>query len=839
MTTLATEILAASPPATAPVPCSHCGQDVPRGLVEVESQLQFCCAGCRAVYDAIHACGLEAYYRLRNAAVAPPKPSESTFESFDAPAFHKLFVQQQSQTVASVDLMLEGVTCAACVWLIERLPHVLPGVIEARLSLRQAIVRVTWNTRELSLSRIGRTLNGLGYTPHPAKGLPRKQLARIEVRKRLIDLAVAGAIAGNAMLVACALYAGRGGRMEDSYREFFRWISAVLGILSLAWPGAGFFRGAIAAVRLRTVNFDVPIVLGLLAGGVAGIVNVILNRGEVYFDSLSVLVFLLLVGRFLQFRQQRRADDAVELLFCLAPSTCRTVRQGDRIEEMPIEAVVSGDLIEVLSGQTIAADGVVESGQSHVLQALLTGEAEPVPVGVGDKVYGGVPNQGASLRIRVSQVGADSRVGRLMRVVERGVAEKPAIVQFTDRIAARFVLVVTLAAAGTFAYWSRFDVAAAVDHAVALLIVCCPCVLGLATPVTLAVAIGRLARRDILVKSGAAIEKLARRGQILLDKTGTLTFGQLRLVCWHVEGFASTGDEQFKPLVAALERQSQHPVARAFCQALAAFELPAAQSALLHDVKEQPNGGIRAMLGSQAVHVGSPAFVNRAGISVPPSLARLQHELEQVGTTVVLVAVDGNAVALAGFGDQIRDDSRWAVHALHELDWDEQILSGDSQSVVRKVARAVGIDPSRATGEMTPEAKLALVREYQGRCLTVMVGDGVNDAAALAAADVGIAVHGGAEASLAAADVYIASPGLTPLVHLVTAARKTMRTIRVNLAISLVYNLVAAALAATGKMSPLICAILMPVSSATVLSLAMASIRRIDRKTPRNAEDKP
>ncbi|MGD0387755.1 MAG: heavy metal translocating P-type ATPase [Tepidisphaeraceae bacterium] len=836
MSTLATEIFAASTPA--PVPCSHCGQDVPRGLVEAQSQMQFCCAGCRAVYDAIHACGLEAYYRLRDAAVnpprrlrLPPRPSDSNFESFDAPAFHKLYVQRQSETVASVDLMLEGVTCAACVWLIERLPHALRGVIEARLSLRQAIVRVTWNTRELSLSRIGRTLNSLGYTPHPAKGLPRKQVSRIEVRKRMIDLAVAGAIAGNAMLVACALYAGRGGRMEDSYREFFRCISAVLGILSLAWPGAGFFRGAMAAVRLRTVNFDVPIVLGLVAGGVAGIVNVILNRGEVYFDSLSVLVFLLLVGRFLQFRQQRRADDAVELLFCLAPSTCRIVRPDGRIEEMPIEAVVPGDVIEVLSGQTIAADGVVESGQSHVLQALLTGEAAPVPVGVGAKVFGGVVNQGASLRIRVSEVGADSRVGRLMRVVERGVAEKPAIVQFADRIASRFVLIVTLAAAGTFAYWSRFNVAAAVDHAVALLIVCCPCVLGLATPVTLAVAIGRLARRDILVKSGAAIEKLARRGQILLDKTGTLTFGQLRLVCWH-------GDEQLKPVVAAMERQSQHPVARAFCQALAGFELSAAQSALLHDVKEQPNGGIRALLGSRAVRVGSPAFVNRAGISVPPSLARLQHELEQMGTTVVLVAVDGNAVALAGFGDQIRDDSSAAIHALGELDWNEEILSGDAQSVVRKVAGAVGIDPSRATGEMTPEAKLALVRQYQGKCLTVMVGDGVNDAAALAAADVGIAVHGGAEASLAAADVYIASPGLTPLVHLITAARKTMRTIRVNLAISLGYNLVAAALAATGKMSPLICAILMPASSATVLSLAMASIRRIDGKTPPNTEAK-
>ena len=507
MTALAIDNLASAAEAAR---CAHCGLDVPAGLIEPDAPHQFCCAGCRCVFETLHACGLDAFYRLRDIAGTPARPTESKFEAFDAPAFDKTYVRKHADDLFSVDFLLEGVDCAACVWLIERLPTVVAGVIEARLSLRQAIVRITWNPRRVALSQVARALDRLGYTPHPAREASRQQFFLKEQRQRLIHLSVAGAIAGNSMLVAFALYAGRAGTMEDSYRQYFRWISLLFGMLSVFWPGWIFFRGALAALRVRTVNFDLPITLALLAGSAAGVVNVLLHRGDVYFDSLTVLVFLLLVGRFLQFRQQRMADSAVELLFSLAPATCRVVGAHGRAEELPIEAVGPGDLIEVLSGQTIAADGIVETGSSHILQALLTGEPAPVAVSPGARVFRGTQNQGAALRIRVTNVGAQSRVGKLMEIVERGIQEKPAIVQFTDRVGPKFVAAVSLAALATFAFWARFSVPAAVDHAVALLIVACPCAIGLATPVTLAVAIGKLARRDILVKSGAALENLAR-----------------------------------------------------------------------------------------------------------------------------------------------------------------------------------------------------------------------------------------------------------------------------------------------------------------------------------------
>lgn len=831
-----TDILPQSPVRQV-VHCAHCGLEVPPGLVEPDRGHQFCCAGCRAVFEAVHACGLDSYYKLRQAAAeAEKKPasvSAGSFQAFDAPTFDERFIHHNPDGTATTDFVLEGVTCAACVWLVERLPKAVPGVIESRLSLRESTVRITWQPQAVPLSRIARTLDGFGYTPHPARGTSARELHQRETRRRLIHLGVAGAIMGNTMLLGLALYAGDLGQMEEQYRMFFRWISAGLGTISLAWPGAVFFRSALGALRAKTTNLDVPIALALLAGGVAGLVNVVLNRGDIYFDSLTVLVFLLLVGRFIQYRQQRRADDAVGLLFSLTPSSCRIVRAAGSGQQAagggkpllpaarcqlpaafetidaPIEALQIDDLIEVRPGELFPADGVVAAGRSSVNQSLLTGESMPVAVNVGDAVHAGSQNVASTLHVRVGKVGRDTRVAQIVGLIERGVQEKPPIVQFADKVGGWFVVIVSVAAALVFAFWSRRGFSPAIDHAVALLIVTCPCVLGLATPLTIAIAIGKLARRDILVKSGVALERLSRGGELLLDKTGTLTEGRLKLIRW-------IGDESVRPRVAELERRSDHPVGRALHEALVAGD--ASSDGELTDVIERGDGGISGRCGDTRIQVGSSRYMREKGIDVDPELA-----------DAVVVAIDGRVVAAAILGDEVRSDSKPAVASLRRIGWAPSILSGDAPSVVTNVAQAVGIEPARAAGAMSPEEKLDRVRGRDRDQTMVMVGDGVNDSAALAAADVGIAVHGGAEASLAAADVYIAKPGLAPLVDLVRTSRLAMRTIHRNLLISLSYNLLAGVLAATGYMSPLLAAIIMPVSSATVLSLAVASIGRDSR----------
>ena len=815
--TLATDILARD--AAGKTLCAHCNLPVPTGLIDPSAEDQFCCAGCRAVFDTLQACGLEAYYLLRGEHDSAPRAVElstGSFASFDSQTFDELYVEHRPDGICCVDLALEGITCAACVWLVERLPRVIDGVIEARLCLREAIVRITWDPVQVKLPAIAGALARIGYKPHPARGESGREIHRRESRRRLIHLGVAGAIMGNTMLLGLALYAGNFGNMEGEYRTFFRWISAGLGLISLAWPGATFFRSAWSALRLRTTNLDVPIALALATGGVAGMVNVVLNRGEIYFDSLTVLVFLLLVGRFIQYRQQRRADDAVGLLFSLTPSSCRVIREGQVIDT-PVEALIRGDLIEVRPGELFPADGTVQSGRSTVNEALLTGESMPAPVEVGGDIHAGSQNVGSVLRVCVEKTGRETRVGKLMQLIERGVGEKPAVVQFADRVGGIFAIVVTLFATAVFAFWCRRSLSAAIDHSVALLIVTCPCVLGLATPLTLAMTIGRLARRDILVKSGAALERLARGGRLLLDKTGTLTEGRLRLIEW-------AGDTQWQPLIGEIEKNSNHPVGRALYEAFGARELDASSRLLICDVLERGDGGISANFNDTSVQIGSRSFLARKGIALPLALCNTASEMEQNGLTTVAFAIGGKAIAVAGLGDRIREDSGTAVAALHEMGWRPQILSGDAPDVAWKVARQVGIRQPDALGGLSPEQKLSIVGNREPGRVTVMVGDGVNDAAALAAADIGIAVHGGAEASLAAADVYIARPGLESLVELVNASRRTMRIVHRNLVISLGYNLLAGALAAAGMMTPLLAAIIMPISSATVLSLTVMAV---------------
>ncbi len=806
--------------------CDHCRLPVPTGLVNPLAGHQFCCAGCEAVYEAVTGCGMDDYYRLRDAAGAtlvPAQPGEAKFESFDSLGFQQIHVQSAGG-LCSVDLFLEGVTCAACLWLIERLPRVVGGVVEARLSLRRATVRVTWQPEKVTLSQIAAVLDRFGYTPHPSRGRAREVAYRTEFRARLVKLGVAGAISGNLMLVGAAMYAGwfgGAGNMAPEYLQLFRIVSLVLGSVCLAWPGSEFFTNAWTACRSRTINLDVPIVLALMAGGLAGTANVFTGRGEVYFDSLSTLVFLLLIGRFLQFRQLRQAESSLDLLLSLMPSNCRVVMEDGQTVDMPAAALTIGSLVEVRPQEFIPADSTITRGRSEVDQALLTGESAHVKVDAGDEVFGGTKNGGGVIWLRVSRVGEESRIGQLMKLLERGLLEKPGIVRFADKVSVWFVLLVSVAALATFVWWARTDLPAAISHAVAMLIVTCPCVLGLATPVTIAMAMGQLARRDVLVKSGSVLERLACGGRLILDKTGTLTTGQMTVVDF-------VGCPEVWPSISEIERRSNHPVAIALARHRIESERTNGSQSRW-DVTERGDGGVSATSPEGAVLIGNRSFLERNGVcgngaAWGEEIETAEREHEAAGHTVVLVAMDGRTCALIALRDELRSGTGEAIEHLRAAGFRPEICSGDAQGAVDRVASQLGVALVLARGGVSPEGKLSVLRESAGMGV-VMVGDGVNDAAALAAAGVGIAVQGGAEAALAAADVYIARPGLEPLIDLVDTARRTMRVIRGNFAISLSYNVLAGGLAACGFMNPLVAAILMPLSSATVLSVAAFAMR--------------
>lgn len=798
--------------------CAHCGLPVPAGLIDPSQTAQFCCHGCRAVYEMIRGCGLDRFYRLRETADASASPARITqrkYSEFDDAVFRDLYYQALGDGTQSVELYLEGVHCAACVWLVEKLPRILPGVIESRLDIRRSLVHIRWEESQVGLAQIARTLDSLGYPPHPAKDARKRELHRQEDRRFLIRIGVAAACAGNVMTLAFALYGGVFTGIEAQYAQLFRWASMAIGMVALVWPGSLFFRGAWAALRTRTAHLDLPIALGLLAGGAAGILNVVRAEGEIYFDSLTMLVLLLLAGRWLQRRQQCWANDAVELLFSLTPTSARRI-EGEQVVNVPLEAVRPGDVVEVLAGDSIPADGAILEGCSNLDQALLTGESQLVPVAPGDRVYAGTLNCAARLVVRVEAVGEQTRAGKLMQLVEHHSRSRAPIVQFADRIAGRFVVVVLVLAAITFGLWLWLDAARAVDHAVALLIVTCPCALGLATPLAMTVALGRAAKRHILIKGGETLELLSQSGTILLDKTGTITAGQTSVVSW-------TGDESARPLVAALERHSAHPFAQALVAAVESQPY-GSRSGLdsfpVSDVQQTAGSGIAGTVDGRRVVAGSPRFVRSCGATIDERLTAAEQDAISCGATPVLVAVDGRCVAAVALGDPIRSDAGQAVGSLRKLGWRLRVVSGDHPQVVAAIAGALEIEAADAFGGVAPEEKVLHVREAGGSGPVVMIGDGVNDAAALSAADVGIAVHGGAEASLAAAHVCLDRPGLAPIVELVHAARNTLRAIRRCMVASLCYNAIAASLAMAGLISPLLAAVLMPISSFTMLALA-------------------
>ena len=812
----ATSTAGASSSSRTGVACSHCGLPVSAGLVQVGASEQFCCNGCKTVYEIINTCGLDRFYRLRESAGEAGQQAKTTergYSEFDDPVFRDLYDHALPDGKHSVELYLDGIHCSACVWLVEKLPNVCSGVLSARLNLRQSLVEIVWDDEAVKLSQIARTLDSLGYPPHPAKDTRAREMRKREDHRFLVRIGVAAACAGNVMTIAFALYGGTFTGMESQVERFFRWVSLLIGLVSLAWPGSLFFRGAWAALRTRTAHLDLPIALALAAGCVAGFVNVIRDQGDIYFDSLTMLVFLLLVGRWIQRRQQRWAADAVELLYSLTPTSVRVVRDGQPVE-VPIEAVLENEIAEVRAGESIAIDGIVTEGTSTVDQSLLTGESLPIQVRPGDTVAAGTTNIAAQLRVRVQATGEHTRVGKLMRLVERSAQERAPVVCLADRIAGWFVMVLITLAALTFVVWMLIDPARAVENTVALLIVTCPCALGLATPLAVTVAIGQAAKRGILIKGGDAFETLARPGFLLLDKTGTVTAGRMTLAAWH-------GDEAIKPLVAALEAHSSHPLATAFVQAVTSDGDSA--SLEIADVEQTPGSGISGTINGQHVMVGSPAFLASHDITLDSEISMATERLIDAAHTPVQIAVAGRCVAVAGFRDPLADDAVAALDELRRRGWQLALASGDHPAVVQHVGHELGLAPEQCQGGMSPEDKLTRVRELCQTHTVVMAGDGVNDAAALAAANVGLAVHGSAQASLSAADVYLSKSGLTPIVKLVGAARRTLRAIHRGLLASLVYNSIAASLAMLGFLGPLVAAILMPLSSLTVLTMALSA----------------
>lgn len=800
--------------------CTHCGLPVPAHLVVDQSEEQFCCHGCETAYRILQEFdGFDPEFLEQSRNAVKKQSAAQSYEHLDHPAYQEKYVREISPGVFRTKFLLGGVHCASCLFVIEKLPEFLPAVITTRMNLTAMTVTIEWLGASTRLSQIADTLDRLGYPPFPPLADKREKLERDESHRQLIRLAIAGACAGNTMLVAVALYFGWFTGMSSEFLHLFRWTSAGLAFVSLAWPGSVFFRGGWQAIRTRTSHMDLPVALGLSAGAAMGLANTILQRGEIYFDSLTVLVFLLLVGRHIQYGQQRQAIRQVSLLHAMLPrAVTRFIRPEPdaTTESVPIEAIQPGDWIHVRAGDVIPVDGNLVSGSTLVDLSILTGESRGIAAKQGNRVYSGSTNISSSIVVETTLVGTDTRIGKICELVDEEIRSRTPIVQFANRIGNYFVGIVLILAAVTVALWASSGMEVAINHAMALLIVACPCALGLATPFSVAFAQGRAAARGILVKSGEVFESLARPGMIWLDKTGTLTEGRMRLVEF-------VGDHDIQPAMELLERQTVHPIASALISDMNVAEADRLSQSALNDFLVIPGIGIQAMVQGQVIQVGSEKLLDDTSIDITDDfLATIQH-FNHCGLTTVLVVRNHKVVAVAALGDHIRSDAKATIFELSRLGWEVGILSGDHQDVASHVGKEIGIAEKNIRGNLTPEQKLAVIQNSTASQTVVMVGDGVNDSAALAAASVGIAVKGGAEASLKAANVYLTRDGVQSILDAITGSKQTLNTIHTTFAISLCYNAFAVLLAMSGMINPILAAILMPISSLSVLAVAASN----------------
>ncbi len=792
--------------------CKHCGEPVRPGAHAADAR--FCCAGCAAVWHLLHARHLEHAYELhRREGVHPPQGREPGMHAhLDHQAFQGRHVERLADGSARCEFRVDGIRCGACLWLLESMPRLVPGTGPCRLNLGRGTLEVRWRPEHVPLSTIAATIESLGYGVRAVGSPSTRADWRRQDRAWLVRIGVAGAIAGNTMAVAFALYGGQFAWMDASTQAFLQWTSVGLGAVSVLWPGRIYLANAWQAVRSRTPHMDLPISVALLAGLLGGASMTAAGRAGIYVESVSMLVFLLLVGRFVQFRQQRRARHEVELLCALVPQVARRVTPEGRLEEVPTDALAVGDQVEVAAGDALPADGTLASSEAHIDAQLLTGESRPIRRAHGEALQAGTVAVGSPLRLLVGCTGEATRAGRIAAAVDRALAERTTSVEFADRIAGWFLLGVVLLTAVTAVAWCRIDPSQVLPTCIALLVVTCPCALGLATPLAVVAGIGKAARRGVLVRGGGVFETLSRPGTVMLDKTGTLTEGVMRVN--SMERVAGLEVAESLRLAAALEAPSVHPVARAICAAVDAVE----SSAVF--VEERPGEGIRGEVCGHGVQVGNERWLRRSGLELSPQARSAATRVIACGDAPVLVAVDGRVTAVLGVGDRVRRESVDIVARLRRRGWQVRLASGDLRPIVLAVAAKVGLAAEEVRAGCSPEDKLGWVRAQSHRPVMV-VGDGVNDLPAMAQADVGVAVRQGAQVTLDRADVAMAGGGLTDLVALVDGSRSVMRTIHVNFAVSLVYNLLGAALAVTGAITPLIAAVLMPLSGLMVTTIAL------------------
>lgn len=771
-----------------------------------DQELYFCCKGCQGVYHLLESEGLDTFYdKLGNTPLQPAGTQISEdLEKFDLEGFKNKYIKTNEDGLFEIHLIIEGIHCSACVWLNEKVLHKTDGIIEASINYSNNKAKVVWDPDEVKLSQIIETIRSIGYNAYPYD--PSLQEERANQAKKSYYSRILVAVFGtmNIMWIAIAHYAGYFTGMQQNFKDILNVAEFILATPVLFYSGWIFFRGAYYGFKNRMVNMDTLVASGALSAYIYSIYAMTTQRGEVYFDSVVMIITFVLVGKYLEVLSKKHAVDTLDSIMGSTPTEVTTLKEGVK-SLVSIENVQVGDLIELKPGEKVVIDGVLTSGQGSFDESSLTGENEPIHKQQGDTILSGSICLDSVIHYEASKDVSGSLLTSIVSLLEESITKKPHIEQLANTISGYFSNIILLISLLTFAGWyfvnGSFETALIVG--ISVIVIACPCALGLATPMATLVGISIAAKRGLLFKEATFLETMAKSDLLALDKTGTITEGKPSVV--REETF-----EDFDPaLLLALVNTSNHPVSKGISNYLTA-EHDHLQTLQLQNIKSIEAKGIEASFEGQMLLGGNASLLQERGIDSDVTSEN----------TLFFFTIDNKVVAKYELSDTIRQGAKETIGKIRSMGIEVVMLTGDHEQSAKKVAKEVGIEQVHA--KLLPQEKSALIQNFQEKGkIVVMVGDGINDAIALAQSNIAIAMGRGADVAISVSDVVLLDEKPQSILEAYTISRRTYRAVKENLGFSLLYNVIAVPLAVAGFVNPLIAALSMSLSSLIVVGNSM------------------
>ncbi len=777
----------------------------------------FCCEGCRGVYNLIHQEGLERFYIDRKWEPQAGFKGTELFKGVDAREFEAL-VKADDKGLLGIELYIENIRCAACVWLNEKVLHRTKGIVSARVNYATHKAQIRWRPDEVGLQDILNKIVSIGYRPKPYSESEHLRQQKSETRDLLIRFGTAAFLSSQLMVYTIALYAGYFQDIDRDTKLILEVIALFLTAPVVFYSGAPFIKNTVIGLRHLHFTMDTLIAVGALSAFVFSIYQIIVG-GKVYFDTAAMIVTLILLGRYIESSAKGKASEAIGLLGDLMPKEARLLQNGQETS-VPVESLKIGQLIRVLPGERIPIDGQVLEGQTETDESLITGESRPVPKQINSPVIGGSINLQGSILIEVTKGPKETVLSGIIEAVREAQMRAPRIQGLSDRVVGVFVPLILLISAGTVV--GHLIRGAALHEAlmtgISVVVIACPCSLGLATPLAILIATTVTSSRGLLIKGGDVIERVSFIETVVFDKTGTLTRGMPQLK--EVLVFASAlKPEEALSIAASLERHSEHTIAKALVEAARGLNVYKTT-----DVEAMPGKGIRGLVEAKEVFLGNRSLMDEQGIMVSVDETVIS-DFQRAGNTVVFLGFDGAVKACFVVADMLREEARPVVERLKGQGLEVCLLSGDNMRTTEAIALEAGIHDF--TAETTPRSKQEFIRTLQSKGQRVlMVGDGINDAPSLTEATVGVAMTRGTDIAMESADVVLMREDLWLIPLLLRLSKKTYTVIRQNIFMSFLYNISAVPLAMTGLLHPIIAAAAMAISSLCVVGNSLR-IRRL------------